>query len=133
MEEITWCLSPRGEGWGPENRDVAVWVDLAKLDVSWRRDDGYVGVNGVGSNMPGRYDMVPEWLARFVREKRPVFMPMVGLNDEGDIAFSDGRHRVAWLRDHGAGVLPIAVPREEAAKIEARFGTQLRRTVVHLD
>jgi hypothetical protein len=127
---IDWRLVPLGEGWDSQDQDLVVWVDIKKLDQSWRNDPGYVGANGAGSDMPGRYEEAGKWLAEFVNGHRPVFMPTVCLNDAGDITFTDGRHRVAWLRDHGAIALPVGVPPDEAATIETRFGTRQRKTIL---
>ena len=121
---------PLGKGWDPEDQDAIVWVDIQKLDQSWRNDPGYVGPNGADSNMTGKYEKVDEWLPEFVKAGRPVFMPTVCLNDAGEIAFTDGRHRFAWLRDHGAVALPVGVPRDQAATMETRFGTHRRKTIL---
>ena len=57
---------------------------------------------------------------------------MVCLDQDGEISFTDGRHRFAWLRDHGLKVLPVQVPPEKALLIEARFGTTSRMSSLPL-
>lgn len=71
--------------------------------------------------MPERYWGFGEWLA----ERRKVWMPDVGLSD-GHISFNDGRHRFAWLRDHGVRALPVTVSPRIEAEMERRFGTKSR-------
>jgi hypothetical protein len=53
-------------------------------------------------------------------------MPHVGLTDEGYIVFSDGRHRFAWLRDHGLLTLPVTVSPDIEVEVRRRFGTKSR-------
>jgi hypothetical protein len=53
-------------------------------------------------------------------------MPHVALADEGYIVFSDGRHRFAWLRDHGVRALPVTVSPDIEVEVRRRFGTKSR-------
>lgn len=53
----------------------------------------------------------------------PVELPAVGIDDDGSVGFTDGRHRFAWLRDHGVHSMPVQVSADQAAEIESRFGT----------
>lgn len=109
-----------------DGSDAIVWIDITKLDRSFQQDTGfYVGPGGEGG-IDDRYDRFGEWLAQGI----PVKMPEVGLNWRGEIGFGNGRHRYAWMRDHGAKALPVTVPAEEADDIRRRFGTRLRATVL---
>jgi hypothetical protein len=104
--------------------NVAVWITVAKLDASWKHDTARnVGIHatGPGNASPERYKRFGEWFA----EGRPVWMPDVGLTD-GYIGFGDGRHRFAWLRDHGVQALPVTVTADIAAEVRRRFGTASR-------
>jgi hypothetical protein len=52
-------------------------------------------------------------------------MPVVGMT--GNAAdFTNGRHRFAWMRDHGVEALPIACEPGEADDLRRRFGTAAR-------
>jgi hypothetical protein len=72
--------------------------------------------------MEGRYERVGGW----IRSTCQLFMPDITLED-GEVAFGDGRHRFAWLRDHGVVALPVAVRPSQAMAIEARFGSPCRQ------
>jgi len=49
--------------------------------------------------------------------------------DENKVRFTDGRHRVSWLRDRGVTALPLQVPPGQAREFERRFG---RDPAIHL-
>jgi hypothetical protein len=109
--------------------DAAVWVSVAKLDASWQRDTPHYvgpGCENSSSGSVQKYDKFGE----FLRSNRDVWMPQVNLNNEGYAAFKDGRHRFAWLRDHGVNALPIATDPAEAKEIDRLFGTAERRSRV---
>lgn len=125
---IVWSQVPLGEGWGPEHKDEVIWVDIAKLDLSWRNDQDYVGPGGSGQSIEGRYVNV----GKYISAGRPLYMPSVSLDDDGVVGFTDGRHRVAWLRDHGVVALPIEVPPGQAEVIKSRFGSVCRESVLRL-
>ena len=42
------------------------------------------------------------------------------------VSIHDGRHRFAWMRDHGAQALPIAAPIGEAREIRKLIGSKAR-------
>ena len=101
--------------------DVALWVDVAKADAIWRAHECYVGPQGAGGNR-FRYERFGRWL---LEKPRLVVMPSVGLC-EGLLLFEDGRHRFAWLRDHGLEALPFAVHPDDAEVIEGLLGSPAR-------
>lgn len=74
----------------------------------------------------GRGESADRWIRKYARLR----MPHVGLDNSGVVAFTDGRHRFAWMRDHGAKALPISCDRESAAEIRRLFGSRSRRTRV---
>jgi uncharacterized protein (DUF362 family) len=77
------------------------------------------------STSRSKYERFGGWFV----EGHKVWMPDIGLVD-GHIAFSDGRHRFAWFRDHGVKAMPVTVSSEIKAEITRRFGTKLRRSHV---
>lgn len=112
--------------WVPMYPDPVVWVSVKKLDASWRRDISYYvgrGVTGPGNGRPSRYKRLGEWLTA----TDVIWMPHVGLVD-AIISFSDGRHRFAWLRDHGVRSLPVTVSPQIEAEMKRLFGTKSRES-----
>ena len=112
--------------------DRVVWINVLKLDKSWRHEDTHcVGKHaaGPGNAQPYRYNRFGEW---FSKAHPQVWMPHVALTHSGNISFSDGRHRFAWLRDHGVRVLPVTVSPEIEAEVRSRFGTKSRKSCLPL-
>lgn len=102
--------------------DVEVMIDVAKLDASFAKDrEFYIGPQGEGG-ISGRYERFGNWL----KGGEAVGMPEVCLNDKGEVAFINGRHRFAWMRDHGVKKLPVAVPAGDAKEVQAKFGIATR-------
>lgn len=99
-----------------------MWCDVLLLDAAWSKGGQYISYGGEDSNQPGKYERVGQWLAGSFR----LWMPHVGLDAEGQICFTDGRHRFAWLRDHGAIAICVTVSEESAPDVERLFGTQVR-------
>lgn len=109
--------------------DIVVWVSVAKLDEAWKRDHGfYIGPCGSGAAIEDRYARVGAWLAA---KQDGVDLPVVAI--DGDmVAFSDGRHRFAWLRDHGVRAMPVQVPADQVAEFERKFGVGERASIIHV-
>lgn len=109
-----------------------VWIDPRKFDPMYREEtDFYVGSGGTGG-IRTRYPDFGKWLEQgFVVE-----MPEVWIGkrfvDYGDyrVGFTNGRHRYAWMRDHGATAIPFQVPSECADEMRKRFGTSERKTIL---
>ena len=99
-----------------------VWVDVQKIDRAWAKDGLYIGPGGIGDNQPIKYDRVGKWIAEF----HQLEMCIASLTENDVVAFTDGRHRFAWLRDHGAEALPIAADPADEREMRARFETQER-------
>jgi hypothetical protein len=99
---------------------TSVWIDVAKLDHSWKNDKGfYITSGGGGDAIKGRYQRFGDWL----QQGLPVEMPEVSINERYQrIQFGNGRHRFRWLVDHGVTRLPVCVPKEQAQEIKKRFG-----------
>lgn len=108
--------------------DSVVWISIEKLDAAWKHDtDAYIGTRGTGAAIENRYEQFGKWL---LATGEPVELPAVGLDDDGSVGFTDGRHRFAWLRDHGVHSMRVQVPADQAAEIELRFGTGDRTSFV---
>lgn len=105
--------------------DAVVWIDVAKLERNWCRQDKYVGPRGSGDAIGDRYARFGEW----IRHGQPIDMIVVAIDTDGNISFSDGRHRFAWLRDHGVVALPVQTSPECADAILRCFGSELRESV----
>lgn len=67
----------------------------------------YVGGNGAGG-IGSRYDRFGEWLT----EAEFLTIPDVSISKSGTIMFGNGRHRYAWMRDHGVSRIPVAMDAE---------------------
>lgn len=92
-------------------------VNVAKLDAAWSKDvDFYVGPNGQGG-IKSRYPNFGEWL----QTADSMEASEVYVRDNGEIAFTNGRHRFAWLRDHGVTVMPVAMHPDAIANAK-KFG-----------
>lgn len=116
MAEVRWMFV-HGE---PEG---LIWLDVSKFDALWQRTEGYVGVAGQGSTYDNRYKNV----GAFICKHRTLFYPVISLRRDNPI-FTDGRHRTAWLRDHGAEAIPFICGDEDAALLSKLCGTQKRET-----
>lgn len=91
---------------------------MAQVDASWRRNRSqYICHGGTGSVIGDRYKKFGAWIESGER----VWIPWVGL-EHGEICFTDGRHRFAWLRDHGVEAMPIDVDPAIAEEMRRRFG-----------
>lgn len=104
---ITYSRSPRAKADG----DVLVKVPASKFDALWSRDDaGYLGANdqGIGKRREG--------VSAFVKKRGELYASQVVYDPtEGKVVVVDGRHRLATLRDAGAGELVVSVPAENLA------------------
>ena len=98
--------------------DVEVMIDVAKLEASFAKNrEFYVGPRGEGG-ISGRYERFGKWL----EGGQAIGMPEVCLADNGEVSFINGRHRFAWMRDHGVHTMPVAVPANYAKAVKERFG-----------
>ncbi len=115
-KEVRWISVPLPGGVPP---DETVWISVAKLNASWKKNhEQYIGLGGSGPVIGDRYQRFGDWL----RKGEAVWIPWVGL-DNGEISFTDGRHRFAWLRDHDAKAIPIDVDPDIAGEMRGRFGS----------
>jgi hypothetical protein len=117
---------PKYFNWSDRHR--IVWVSVAAFDASWRKDVGYYVAPGAinGDGTAWRYARFGRWL-QAGNPRRRVNMPVVGYNSTlRCVGFEDGRHRTAWLRDHGAMALPVLVYIDDADIIATELGTAER-------
>jgi hypothetical protein len=108
--------------WG--GSDKIVWIIVAKVNASWKLDlSDYIGLGGTTHPaIGGRYDKVGKW----VESGRPMHMPHLAFDDDGQMSFTDGRHRFAWMRDHGVKALPVTAERTQARLVARKFGSRCR-------
>ncbi|KAB8049589.1 hypothetical protein GCN78_17000 [Janthinobacterium rivuli] len=103
----------------PQSGDVPVWVSVAKLEREWQRSKNeYIGAGG-DSAMPGKYENFGKWII----SASHVEMPEVCIVD-GFVRFSNGRHRFAWLRDHGMTTLQVSIQPSDVTSFETKFSSQ---------
>lgn len=125
---IRWKPSTADQGAIAAGEETIVWVDVAKIEAAWSTDRNfYVGPQGTVNAIGKRYDRFGEWL----KDGEVVEMSCLGFDGDRDRPFfTNGRHRFAWMRDHGAVAIPVCTPTDRAEEFRARYGTNLRRTVV---
>ena len=123
------CWVPLQGAQDMSDYDEIVWVSISKIDASWRMNGDYVGTGGSGRVISGRYEKAG---VRF-KDGKPMWIPMVCLDRKQEISFTDGRHRFAWLRDHGVEAIPLQVPPDQAKMIVTRFGTTTRESSFRLN
>lgn len=108
--------------------DKIVWIDVDQLDRSWRADDSlYVGTGGRSPDITSaaKYEKFGRWIAEHA-DQDEIWMPHIALDRYGNVSFTDGRHRFAWLRDHSVQSLPVTVSPDIEAEVQRRFGTKSR-------
>lgn len=103
--------------------DVLVNVNTKEFDRAWANDhDFYIGKGGKGG-IKGRYEKFGNFvLGGEMDIGDGIKIPMdpaesiesseVYVTGDGRIQFTNGRHRFAWLRDHGAKKIPVAMNKE---------------------
>lgn len=124
FDQLVWAQHPIGPGWEGVELDPVVWTSVDQLERAWRGTEGYVGPGGVPSDQPEKYEVVGRFLCESAG-KIDLFVPTVSFND-GKVEFTDGRHRFAWLRDHGLTALPVEVGAERETAYRRCFETDLR-------
>ena len=106
---------------GLNRKDYAlVDVDMDNFDKSWQKDEGYyVGPGGEGG-IGQRYENMKKLVDTTTE---PIDAPEVTrMHSANIVSFTDGRHRVAALRDLGAKKVTIMVPKEDKEWFEDNFG-----------
>ena len=121
---IEWIEVPYAEGWEDLEPDAVQWIDVTLFDAAWRQTNQWIGPCGVGG-LGDRYARFGKWLL----QGHPVQMCTIGLN-KGEVGFADGRHRFAWLRDHGVHAIKVQLDPDSVNECLRRFPTLLSRSVV---
>ncbi len=116
---LTWALTPVGEGRDVEP-DAVVRVSVATIEASFVVGDQWVGPRGAGCGQRSRYDAV----GRHFLSGHPMYMAYISLDEAEHVRFTDGRHRFAWVRDHGATALPVATAPDRAERMRTLFGAE---------
>lgn len=123
---IKWTPTPIGEGWDIEP-DPVIWLDVSKMEAGFQRNkEQYVGENGSGAGQFSRYAKI----GNHFTSGHPMFMPHISLREEDVIWFTDGRHRFAWIRDHGALAIPVTTSPQLIEPLSKSFGTSIRECTV---
>lgn len=118
---LRWCHHPRDP-----SKDTPIWVNLKKIDFYWKPDPNYIGPGGTGAAIEGRYLRFGEW----VKKLEEIHYISLNYSERGYIEFSDGRHRTAWLRDHGVIAIPILTDIESKQWLLEHCGSDLRDSIL---
>ena len=70
-----------------------------------KNKDFYIGAGGTENAIKGRYDKFGD----FIQNSPTLEIPQIEVTSDGKINFGNGRHRYAWLRDHGIQEMPVAM------------------------
>jgi|SRR5678815_1460815 hypothetical protein len=111
FSKIKWIVEREEE----EDGDI-VCVSVPKVDQLWSQDDGYLA--------PSICNVLAKYLnfERWIKTNTEVWMPVLSLEDDHRINFTNGRHRFAWFRDHGLKAMPVVTDRGEGAALRRRVG-----------
>lgn len=110
--------------WGYDD-DPVLWIDVARFERTWRLSHQWLGPAGVPGGLGDRYARAGAWLV----SANPIDMCQVWINEIG-MGFTDGRHRFAWLRDHGVDSIPVQLSPESLAFGVAAIETDRRCSVL---
>jgi hypothetical protein len=103
---------------------LLVGVKVQQFDAAWSREtDLYVGPHGRIKNggEAHRYFYFGHWLAIRDPQEEHVIAPIIHVCEDGSVGFENGRHRFAFLRDHGVNVMPVAMT-PDAIENARRYG-----------
>jgi hypothetical protein len=88
---------------------------MGAVDKAWSKDPNFyvskAGKNAIGDRREG--------VGKFLETATEMRAPEMGVNKEGQVAFTDGRHRMAYLRDQGLGQVPVSMDKESIANAQA--------------
>ena len=98
--------------------DVTVMVDVQKMDADWSKDpSSYIGQDGSGQIR----DRI-NGFKKYLETGKPIGQSEVGLGPGGTVAFTNGRHRFAVMRDMGMTEIPVSVNKGSAQKFQELYG-----------
>ncbi len=112
-----------------DDDELVVWVEVVKLDECWR------------SHAPREYlaqgnghRETFQYLGAAIRDRAVLRMPRLRFTDAQRpfqrIDFLDGRHRFAFVRDHGGAFMPVTIARAEVPRAKTLFGATAWRCEV---
>lgn len=102
-------------------RHPTVMADVRALDLAWQGDTGFHIPPGGGSD-PQKYQNALAFVRKAMASGKPVTQPIVSVDKDGVVSFTDGRHRFAALRDLGVKRVPVSVDRGQTARAREWFG-----------
>jgi hypothetical protein len=103
--------------------DKLVIINTAKFDTAFKKDkDFYIGKGGAGS-IKGRYKGFELFALGGKEELVPgvsidhsptnsIEASEVDVDKDGNVSFTNGRHRYAWMRDHGIKDIYVAMNKQ---------------------
>lgn len=98
-----------------------VTVNVDAFDSAWehgREANTYITPGGGGNTIRDRYAQFGKWLEN---PRAPTKASTVHVSPTGSVEFYNGRHRFAWMRDHG--LTPIQVAMDPASiKYAKQYG-----------
>lgn len=113
--------------------EFVAWIDVRKLDESWRsaEPERYLAP-GSGNRETFQY-----LRAAVAGESGPILrMPRLGFSDQERpkqrVCFVDGRHRFAFVRDHGGAAMPVAVAREDFLGVLNLFASEAKTCTLRI-
>jgi hypothetical protein len=114
-----------------DDDELVVWVDVAKLDDCWRSNpttEYLAQGNGDWNTF--------HYLREATRDNALMRMPRLAFSETRypklQIGFRDGRHRFAFVRDHGGRAMPVTISRDDIVAARLLFGSDVKACDVNL-
>lgn len=85
---------------------VLAHIKVEPFDEKFKKDWAYIGANGKGG-IRNRYNDFGKWLSD--NPNTPIEAPLVSIDKDGNVGFTNGRHRYAYLRDKGIATIPMSM------------------------
>lgn len=123
--EIPWRMVHPHPSWPDVETDPVIWIDPVKFDAVWQQGSQWVGPGGVPGGHGDRYSKAGRWMLA----GNPTDMCQIWINEEGT-GFTDGRHRFAWLRDHGVSAIPVQLSPESLERGIDAFASEIRTSIL---
>lgn len=81
-------------------------IKVEPFEAKFKKDWAYIGVNGK-DGIRNRYNDFGKWLSN--NPTTPIEAPLVSIDKDGNVGFTNGRHRYAYLRDKGIATIPMSM------------------------
>lgn len=85
---------------------VLAHIKVEPFEKKFKNDWAYIGNNGEGG-IRNRYNNFGKWLTD--NPTTPIEAPLVSIDTDGNVGFTNGRHRYAYLRDIGISHIPMSL------------------------